>query len=82
MVFCTVSMRDFPEVTDVVSEEVLLVNECYWQVEILAAVSRRGGVGGRSSRRILEEDQNYRKDRLEKAESRAERPEAERLTPR
>ena len=43
--------------TDVVSEEVLLVNECYWQVGILAAVSRRGGVGGRSSRRILEEDQ-------------------------
>ena len=49
-------MRDFREVTDVVSEEVLLVNECYWQVEILAAVSRCGGVGGRSSRRILEED--------------------------
>ena len=42
--------------TDVVSEEVLLVNECYWQVEILAVVSRCGGIGGRSSRRILEED--------------------------
>ena len=48
--------REFPEATDVVSEEVLLVNECYWQVEILAAVSRRGGVGGRSGRRVLEED--------------------------